>query len=163
MIHRFRNRDKGGLAGLQPPSPKAFFFSNPSWEVLTFSLNILSQKSEHSWSLKGERLCLKALELNAEKENHNCYRKRSGNDHIINLAKMSESRNSICAARPIIESRFLPWVDASKLTSQRMKTPRCMELARIWSKQAFNISRNSLPFFEVSREAAWHDSILAEW
>ena len=70
---------------------------------------------------------------------------------------MSESRNSICAARPIIESRFLPWVDASKLTSQRMK------LARIWSKQALNISRNSLPFFEVSREAAWHDSILAEW
>jgi len=81
----------------------------------------------------------------------------------MNFAKMSESRNSICAALPIIESRFLPCVDGSKFTSQRMKTRCSVELARIWSMQAFNISMNSLLFFEVSLEAAWHDSILAEW
>jgi hypothetical protein len=92
-----------------------------------------------------------------------CYRNRSGKDHIMNLAKMSESRNSICAARPMKEFKFLPWAEASKFTSHRMNT-RCSEgLARIWSKQAFSISRNILPFFEVSCEAAWHDSILAEW
>jgi len=49
------------------------------------------------------------------------------------------------------------------LTSQRMNTRCSEEGARIWSKQSFSISRNSLPFFEKSQEAAWQVSILAEW
>lgn len=72
----------------------------------------------------------------------------SGNDHIMNLAKISDSKNSIWAARPINELKFLPYEVVSKFTSHLINN-RCSEVgARIWSKQLFNISRKTLPFFE---------------
>lgn len=37
-----------------------------------------------------------------------CYLNISGKDHIMNFAKMSDSKNSIWAARPISVFKFLP-------------------------------------------------------
>lgn len=91
------------------------------------------------------------------------YRNRSGKDHIINLAKISDSRNSIWAARPMKVLRFLACDDVSKLTSHRMNSLCSEDGARIWSRQLFSISRKTLPFFDVSPAAAWQVSILAEW
>lgn len=94
---------------------------------------------------------------------HNNYWNRSGNDHIMNRAKISDSKNSIWAALPINVFKFLPWEDVSKLISQRTNTLFSAVGALIWSKQLFNISRNAFPFLELSIDAARHDSILAEW
>lgn len=66
------------------------------------------------------------------------------------------------AARPIMVSMLFPCEDKSKLTSQRMKTRGSEDLARIWSKHWFSISRKALPFFDLSPEDAGHISILAE-
>lgn len=94
-------------------------------------------------------------------------RNRSWNDHIMNLAKISDSKNSMWAARPMNEFRLRPYTVVSKLTSHRMNT-LCWWGAsgagpRIWSIQLFSISKKAIPLFVLSNEAGWHDSILAEW
>ena len=93
----------------------------------------------------------------------NAHRNNSGNAHIMSFAKISVSKNSMWAARPMNVFRFTPWEDMLKFTSHRMKTRWATEGDRIWSKQLFNISRNTFPFFEKSIEDAGQNSILAEW
>lgn len=82
---------------------------------------------------------------------------------MMNLAYVSFSRNSTCAALPTKELRSRRWVDWSKLTSQRMNTRVSEVGARIWSRQLLSISVNTCPFFELSDDEAGQRSILAEW
>lgn len=111
-------------------------------QIPTF-LNFIAKKLSQTWQNRFSQVEMGEIAVYCAHQ-----RKNSWKDHMMNLAKISDSKNSIWAVRPMNAFKFLPYVEVSKLTSQRMNTRCCDVGARIWSKQLFSISRNILPFFE---------------